>query len=89
MHLEVCDHEVPLGMSPVIQATGRRIVHTWVSLHARFLLNLPLQHHHFGPREDAGIIGHFFDVEFDLAASERLEGMEVVNIKASSPLVTV
>ena len=36
-----------------------------------------------------GIIGQFFDVEFDLAASERLEGMKVVNIKASSPLVTV
>ena len=33
LYLEVCDHEVPLGMSPVIQATGRRIVHTWVSLH--------------------------------------------------------
>ena len=33
VYLEVCDHEVPLGMSPVIQATGRRIVHTWVSLH--------------------------------------------------------
>ena len=32
MYQEVCDHEVPLGMSPVIQATGRRIVHTWVSL---------------------------------------------------------
>ena len=33
VYLEVCDHEVPLGMSPVIQATGRRIVHTWVWLH--------------------------------------------------------
>ena len=90
--LEVCDHEVPLGMSPVIQATGRRIVHAWVSVHARFL-NLPLQHHHFGPREDAARWNHrtffFFDVEFDLAASERLESMEVVDIKASPPLVTV
>ena len=32
-HLEVCDHEVPLVMSPVIQATGRRIVHNWLWLH--------------------------------------------------------
>ena len=32
-YLEVCVHEVPLGMSPVIQATGRRIVHNWVWLH--------------------------------------------------------
>ena len=30
VYLEVCDHEVPLVMSPVIQATGRRIVHNWV-----------------------------------------------------------
>ena len=36
-----------------------------------------------------GIIGHFFDEEIDLAGSERLEGMEVVDIKASFPLVTV
>ena len=45
----------------------------------------------FGPRGDAPRWNHrtIFDVEFDLAASERLEGMEVVDIKASSPLVTV
>ena len=28
VHLEVCDHEVLLVMSPVMQATGWRIVHT-------------------------------------------------------------
>ena len=33
MHLEVCDHEVLLVMSPVLQVTGWRIVHTWVQLH--------------------------------------------------------
>ena len=33
VYLEVCDHEVPLGMFPVFQATGRRIVHNWVWLH--------------------------------------------------------
>ena len=33
VYLEVCDHEVPLGMSPLFQATGRRIVHNWVWLH--------------------------------------------------------
>ena len=27
------DHEVPLLMSPVMQAMGWRIVHTWVRLH--------------------------------------------------------
>ena len=27
---EVCDHEVPLVMSPVMQATESRIVFTWV-----------------------------------------------------------
>ena len=31
--LEVCDHEVLLVISPVMQATGWRIVHTWVQLH--------------------------------------------------------
>ena len=30
MHPRVWDHEVPLVMSQVIQATGRRILHTWV-----------------------------------------------------------
>ena len=31
MFLEVVnDHEVPLVMSPVMQATGWQIVHTWV-----------------------------------------------------------
>ena len=30
MHPRVWDHEVPLVMSQVIQATGWRIVHTWV-----------------------------------------------------------
>ena len=30
MHPTVWDHEVPLVMSQVIQATGRRILHTWV-----------------------------------------------------------
>ena len=30
---EWCDHEVLLVMSPVIQATGWRIVDTWVQLH--------------------------------------------------------
>ena len=29
MCLEVCNHEVPLVMSPVMQATGWRIVHTF------------------------------------------------------------
>ena len=33
MHPRVWDHEVPLVMSQVIQATGQRIVHTWVWLH--------------------------------------------------------
>ena len=33
VYLEVCDHEVPLEMSPMMQATGQRIVHTWVWLH--------------------------------------------------------
>ena len=28
VYLEVCDHEIPLGMSPVMQATGQRIEHT-------------------------------------------------------------
>ena len=32
-YLEVCDHEVPLVMSPVMQAIGWRIVHIWVWLH--------------------------------------------------------
>ena len=32
-YLEVFNYEVPLVMCPVIQATGRRIVHTWVWLH--------------------------------------------------------
>ena len=32
-YLEVLNYEVPLVMSPVIQATGRRIVHIWVWLH--------------------------------------------------------
>ena len=30
MHPRVWDHEVPLVMSQVIQATGRRILHTWL-----------------------------------------------------------
>ena len=30
LHPRVWDHEVPLVMSQVIQATGRRILHTWV-----------------------------------------------------------
>ena len=30
MHPRVWDHEVPLVLSQVIQATGRRILHTWV-----------------------------------------------------------
>ena len=33
VYLEVCDHVVPLVMSPVMQATGWRIVHSWVWLH--------------------------------------------------------
>ena len=37
MHPRVWDHEVPLVMSQVIQATGRRILHTWlVWLHLMF-----------------------------------------------------
>ena len=36
VYLEVCDHEVPLVMSPVMQATAWRIVHTWVWLHLTF-----------------------------------------------------
>ena len=27
VYLEVCDHKIPLGMSPVMQATGQRIEH--------------------------------------------------------------
>ena len=30
VYLEVCNHEVPLVMSPVMQATEWQIVHTWV-----------------------------------------------------------
>ena len=30
VHLEVCDHEVLLVMSPVIQAKGWQNVHTWI-----------------------------------------------------------
>ena len=33
VYLEVCDHEVPLVTSPVMQATRRRIVDMWVWLH--------------------------------------------------------
>ena len=33
MYLEVCNHEVPLVMSPVMQATGWQIVQIWVWLH--------------------------------------------------------
>ena len=33
VYLEVFIHEVPLVISPVIQATGRRIVHNWVWFH--------------------------------------------------------
>ena len=33
LYLEVCNHEVPLVMSPVMQATGWQIVDTWVQLH--------------------------------------------------------
>ena len=32
----VNDHEVPLVMSPVMQATGWQIVHTWVWFHLMF-----------------------------------------------------
>ena len=33
VYLEVYDHEVPLVISPVMQATGCQIVHTWVWFH--------------------------------------------------------
>ena len=33
LYLAVLNYEVPLVMSLVIQATGRRIVHNWVWLH--------------------------------------------------------
>ena len=36
MHLEVCDHEVLLVLSPMMQATGFGTVHTGVWLHLMF-----------------------------------------------------
>ena len=33
LYLEVLNYEVPLVMSPVIQATGQRFVHNWLWLH--------------------------------------------------------
>ena len=35
LYLEVLNYEVPLVMSPVIQATGQRFVHNWVWLHRK------------------------------------------------------
>ena len=37
MCIWLCDHEVPLEMSPVMQATGWQIVHNWLHLMLTFV----------------------------------------------------